>query len=514
MKLIFNIFIKDLRRHWPEALASLALMIAYVYVEIRQWPREDRAFGWSGLTAFQWLSRIMVPLLLLAWTFLIIRVVQSEALVGDRQFWVTRPYDWKKLLAAKALFILSFLNFPLFVMQAFLLARAGFHPGSYLYGLLWMQLTWLMFFLSAAAVTSVTANMGQMLLATLFLGLYGAGIAVLSQVIPDADYPAGNDWWSPLLLVGTVVAVILLQYRWRRTALSRRLIVAFGCYLALLTGATPYRKLMARAYPLNLEAESPIRLALLPGVHHGANAATRDDDEEEIHLPFRLSGLPNGSILHLDGTILILTNSAGIHWDSGWKSQYELLFPVQKTTQIVFQIKRKVFDQIKSAPVNAKLLLTFTLYHDQNQRRFVPPAGEFKSSDLGLCSYNFDYLRGLHCLLPLRKPAFLLVSSEMAASTCPADTDDSPAPPGLLAHRSIQGDSDPAEFGVSPIQAEEVYLSNMSTYANDRGICPGTPLILSNPEVVRKGRIELQFDKLSIADYLPDPGPFRITLRR
>ncbi len=86
MKQIFNIFIKDLSRHWPETLASLALMIAYAYVEILQWPHGDRAFGWSRLTAFQWLSRITVPLLLLAWTFLIIRVVQSDALVAIGSF--------------------------------------------------------------------------------------------------------------------------------------------------------------------------------------------------------------------------------------------------------------------------------------------------------------------------------------------------------------------------------------------------------------------------------------------
>jgi len=30
-------------------------------------------------------------------------VVHAESLVGDRQFWITRPYEWKKLLTAKAL---------------------------------------------------------------------------------------------------------------------------------------------------------------------------------------------------------------------------------------------------------------------------------------------------------------------------------------------------------------------------------------------------------------------------
>jgi len=57
--------------------------------------------------------------------------------------------------------------------------------------------------------------------------------------------------------------------------------------------------------------------------------------------------------------------------------------------------------------------------------------------------------------------------------------------PGELARGSIQNsDSSPAEIGISPIKTVEFYFSNWSsdTKIVNRGICPGTPLVLSRPE--------------------------------
>ena len=43
------------------------------------------------------------------WLVLISRVVHDEGLVGDRQFWITRPYPWQILLTAKLAFIFAFI---------------------------------------------------------------------------------------------------------------------------------------------------------------------------------------------------------------------------------------------------------------------------------------------------------------------------------------------------------------------------------------------------------------------
>ena len=125
MKIIFHIFVKDLRRHWPEVLISLALIGVYVWDQPRQWVGHSFKIRLAG-NFFE-----LLPLLLvLAWAFLIVRVIQNDSLVGDRQYWLTRPYEWPKLLFAKLLFIALCIHAPLFVGQIVLLNLANFHSIS------------------------------------------------------------------------------------------------------------------------------------------------------------------------------------------------------------------------------------------------------------------------------------------------------------------------------------------------------------------------------------------------
>src|ERR1700739_4313976 len=116
MNQVWNIFRKDARRHWPEIAASLAALLAFAWLDIRRWSQGDSfaATSFFVLIDSQFLPGLLNALLPLSWMFLIVRVVQGESLVGDRQFWITRPYDWKQLMAAKALFVLAFINLPFF----------------------------------------------------------------------------------------------------------------------------------------------------------------------------------------------------------------------------------------------------------------------------------------------------------------------------------------------------------------------------------------------------------------
>jgi hypothetical protein len=104
----------------------------------------------------------------------------------------------------------------------------------------------------------------------------------------------------------------------------------------------------------------------------------------------------------------------------------------------------------------------------------------------------------------------------MAASTCPITDDQTPPRPGEGARGSIQkSDSSPAEIGISPIKTVEFYFSNWSsdTKIVNRGICPGTPLILSHPEAVSRNRVELYFDDLSLVNYQQGSGLGKIVIK-
>jgi hypothetical protein len=90
----------------------------------------------------------------------------------------------------------------------------------------------------------------------------------------------------------------------------------------------------------------------------------------------------------------------------------------------------------------------------------------------------------------------------MAASTC-LQKEGTQTLSGLFARASVRGgDSDPAEMGISPIHDVDIYLWGWDgAHMQNPGICPGTPLILSNPKAVGRSRVELQFDNLSLTDY-------------
>src|SRR5260370_41005866 len=123
MKEILHIFKKDVRRHWPEILVSLVFLGFFVKVTLHS---PGRTAMLAGNFSWFWLSAESIPpLMVLFWIFLTVRLVQGEPLVGDRQWWVTKPYEWWKLLTAKELFQLVVIGLHLFGVELSLLH----HPG-------------------------------------------------------------------------------------------------------------------------------------------------------------------------------------------------------------------------------------------------------------------------------------------------------------------------------------------------------------------------------------------------
>jgi ABC-type transport system involved in multi-copper enzyme maturation permease subunit len=155
---ILHIFKNDVRHFWREIVLILAIVTAYGW-QTSSHLREPE--GSSPGIGFSFLSQILSLLVPVSFIFLILRAVHAECPVGDRQFWVTRPYDWRKLLAAKVLLVFTFVNLSLFILQVFLLWQAGFWPPKYFLGLLGLQVLWIAFvFLPAATLAVVTASIG------------------------------------------------------------------------------------------------------------------------------------------------------------------------------------------------------------------------------------------------------------------------------------------------------------------------------------------------------------------
>src|SRR5208283_2032810 len=163
-------------------------------------------------------------------------------LPGDRQFWVTRPYRWTNLLGAKLLFIASFVNFPLLLADCFILALQGFHPWANPGGLLWHEVAvFAVLLLPMIAVACITTSFARVVLVGLAIIV---SIVVLESVLSPygstmVGFGVGGGWIEGLLvclvLFSAAVAIMILQYRTRRTWVSRMIFVV-ALLLVLCSG--------------------------------------------------------------------------------------------------------------------------------------------------------------------------------------------------------------------------------------------------------------------------------------
>jgi hypothetical protein len=229
MSQALHIFRKDARSLHVELAVVAALNIAFVWAHIKA-----AAPGIEELSHPSMLAYLTSVLLAMGWWFLIARVIHQEALPGDRQFWVTRPYEWKQLLAAKLLFVLAFVNAPLLIAQIVILAAAGYASPTGLPRLLWMQFTVTLIVLAPTfAMGAVTRNFARLVLFAIGLltGSYflAAGLqALLFGWIPSGLVVIGGElegWPKQAIVVLAMLAgavlMVLWQYRGRRTAAAR-----------------------------------------------------------------------------------------------------------------------------------------------------------------------------------------------------------------------------------------------------------------------------------------------------
>jgi len=233
MRLMLHTFAKDARRLWP-AVAVSWLMLG-VLTNADRW-RADRMpspmEGWMTL------------LLSMAWACVAALAVQEEPLVGDRNFWTTRPHRWPALLAAKLLLVLLAIHVPMFMADIYILIARGFSPAPYLGELIVKQL---LFFgvltLPAIALASVLRNFTHFVLA---LFAIAAGMAILSGGLQTFTYYSWdvNEVRHAAVRVVLAVAailIVLVQYVKRRALLARALAVAAALTAGSVSAYMPAR---------------------------------------------------------------------------------------------------------------------------------------------------------------------------------------------------------------------------------------------------------------------------------
>lgn len=307
MQQMLHIFRKDFRYLRWEIKLMIALSFSLVWMSTRP-PQEG-------------VSPVAVEILLLATSgFIIARAVHGEPIPGDRQFWLTRPYDWRSLLGAKILFILTVVNLPIGLAQLSILLFAGFPVMAALPGLLWCQV--LLFAGVAAPVTALAAlTTGPVQF------LFGSIALLIAGILSPALISRFNLLWiSPVdwvrlglvFAVAACAALVILfwQYKQRSTRRSRfagiaALLAAIAIYAGLpLSSAFAIQSWFSRA------TLDPAALSVSLGKTSEGPVRWKRPAFVEVTLPLKISNLPEGLDVRIDALQVTMRGADGRVWRS------------------------------------------------------------------------------------------------------------------------------------------------------------------------------------------------------
>lgn len=469
-----HIFRKDIRHLWPECGVYCVILLVFAVAAPLVWPG-------SSLTnpALAAAIRVLTFLIPLAFFVLIVRVVHEESLVGVNQFWITRPYRWWSLLAAKGLFILICVLLPFVLMQCWLVHHAGLSIDAAASGMMRSILIVSVYALIPyTLVAAITATLTEAFMALACMFIVWLCFLLTVNEGNSMNLSPPHSWAILIVLfVGLLTGILIYQYATRRTHYSRIAFVAAAVlFIFLLWGfsgarfGAPVRAMIRDAYPLS--SESSLQLVVLPGLLPDHNRSTDmrvQKDSVEIKLPARLKGLPDGYRIH-NPNVSFTLEMQGYRYTSPWQTA-NLGVDV-----LSFPMLRTVFDRVGRKDVHLHLeLLAEKL--QPGISRVVTAAESFNVPGSGRCIFNqgFPVCRyAFHMLSPTR------IEAIQGNQACGISTS---ARPAYATFPVI-----PDFSRIDPIVQQHVRF--------DRKICPASQLTFT--EYVSAGRLRLQAEIPSI----------------
>ena len=453
------------------------------------------------------LATAFVILMPLSWWLLIERIVHAETLIGDKQFWITRPIDWKSLLSAKLLFLLIFLYLPFAIAQCIELNRAGFPILPALPGLLFLLiLVTGILVVPLFTLAVLTRNFTRSLLTLLGLLLAVAALAYAADKFePNSVSTPYSDRFSiPVLLVVGGFAIVF-QYARRMTWLARAVLLPLPLVIALIAIFMPNASMVESAYPRpgNLAAD-PVHLTSISNtfIRRGS-----DDDIFELVLPMDAEGVASNHAVLIDNILATIEDAS---WTSDWQVVYNRnVLPGHYHTEIVVHLKSKDYERLRTSPHTLKLHFAVTEVQAGQVTTISHPNRNFSISSFGICapsaiSRYFDDDRSILCRSALHGPDLTFIRTTGSTTGCNAQASQDDVHLGAW-EGSLT--NDPADFGLTSVWNHTIYLANQSD-ATSVSRCPDRPLDLTRYTLVRRVQIELTIPNFRF----PAPASNTITL--
>ena len=476
MQQALHIFKKDVRRLRYEIIVTLVLAATFA----SSVGEGNPVFDWQTdrLNRVAYLLRV---LLLLSWGYLVARTIQGEPLPGDRQFWVTRPYRWRSLLGAKALFIAVFVILPLLLSDCVILALNGLHPSDHLAGLAWHPLVFCVVFLvPVAALACITARTAEMVLAVVSVVATAEVLGRLS-IGPSPPFFASLAWirisLAFLVLFFGGLTIMILQYHARRTGVSRIFAAATLGLAFLVIAFLPWKADFAfQSWLVNAPVDtSSISIQLQPVERPLPRSSTYANGRILVSLPIDFSNVPLGTLPVVDGIAVELVLPDG----KPYKPLTEHgTSTVNGKRRYLVSVEPRLYAQIKNTPLRMRVMVLLTLYGNLHTERMRIDGNSHSVPGVGVCAAEaLEKSIRVGCLEPFR----ILGTGARVENTTAGDiVGADPLSPY------------PADFGISPMDQVSWQLYNEAG---------ATTIIFTTMQPLAHVRRDLENPNVQLADF-------------
>ena len=449
--MILHVLLKDLRRQWRE--------IALYILVCTEW-------AWQQAHPGGWIwqhQREMLPFMLFGlWVFIVVRAVHGECLVGDREFWATRPYRWWQLLTEKALLCALALNLPLLIAQVCLLHHAGIPiTASVLFGLFVLQsMVAGVATFPTAAIAAVMQTLVQWILTIAGIIIFAIVLAwlpwnLLAPTLSGEENLAASLWMA--VAGGAMLFLLVWQYArrgvWPARAALAMAILAVPAVI-LLAHAPMMR---AAAYPQVVSRDFLISIQPDPD---GTRSYTRKDPvvgDPSIIIPIIAVPEDPHMVMNVEGVRLAMHGDAGWKWDSGWTNKYFWLGAGSGESHLEFAMPAAVIDQMQKSHAEATVELAYSAYRLTREEKIDTSHTDFVIPGVAQCTWrgsrpNAFTWNAPSCVAPLRLPGILVARMQAGESTCESGK-NSGIPSDRTAVAVIFGnDAMPADFDIDPVR--------------------------------------------------------------
>jgi hypothetical protein len=384
-------------------------------------------------------------LLAFAAAYLIARLIHAESIPGDKQFWLTRPYNRSSLLIAKILGIVVFLNAPIFAARLYVLCQTGFPIQSTLGPLAWSQ--FLMFIgamLPIAALASVTPG----IVPFTFVGmiLVAIGFAIDTSIAPPSAQAvrlalSSSQWvWNSIALLTLIafsIPVLYIQYRIRRTFMSRFVILFVGVGGALAYVYVPWpvaAEIQSRVSHQSVGSRA-LRVSLEPGAKRFFPMGMMWRKDFQVDVPLAVRGIPEDVEVIADAVSLSFQAADGSSWSTGSyiypALAKEIPGPGAPILNANVDVPQAFFDKAKDQRVSVIGVLYLTLFGNAQATTIPIRSTPVNVSNGMQCSIGV--FQQLSCRSAFRWPARLVYANFRDREMLPFTraVSHSPFPAGL-----------------------------------------------------------------------------------